>query len=74
MLSYDVPHLGRHFCFDGKCGLPWNSDSLNCGFVNFAPDTGPYIDGLEDLTAPHTNEPTTLDERATFRRRHVGKC
>jgi hypothetical protein len=51
-MDYDVPHLDRHSCFDGKCGLPWNSDSLNCGFVHFRPDTGPYIDGLEDLTAP----------------------
>ena len=73
-MASDVPHLDLHFCFDGKCGLPWNSDSLNCGFVQFPPDTGPYIDGLDELTAPHTNGPTTLDERATSRRRHVDKC
>jgi hypothetical protein len=73
-MAFDVPHLGRHSYFDGKCGLPWISDSLNCECVQFRPDTGPNIDGLEDLTAPHTNGPTTLDERATSRRRHVDKC
>jgi hypothetical protein len=54
----DVPHLDRHSCFDGKSGLPRNFDSLNCGFVPFRPETGPYIDGLEELTIPHTNGPT----------------
>jgi hypothetical protein len=57
-MTSDVPHLGRHSCFDGKCGLHWNSVSLNCGFVQFRPETGPYIDGLEELTIPHTNGPT----------------
>jgi hypothetical protein len=51
-----VPHLGHHSYFDGKCGLPWNSDSLNCGFVQFRPDTGPCIDGLEELTAPRPGQ------------------
>ena len=63
-MAFYAPHLDRHSCFDGKCRLPWNSVSLNCGFVQFPPDTGPYTDGLDELTAPHTNGPTTLDERA----------
>jgi hypothetical protein len=33
-------------------------DSLNFGFAQFRPDTGPYICGPEELTAPHTNGPT----------------
>ena len=28
-------------------------NSMNCECVNFAHDIGPYIDGLEELTAPH---------------------
>jgi hypothetical protein len=65
-MAFGVPHLDHHSHFDGKCGLPWSSDSLICGFVQFPPDTGPYIDGLDELTAPHTNGPTTLGRGHTW--------
>jgi hypothetical protein len=48
----NVPHQVPRSCFDEKSGLHRNSDSLNCECVQFRPDTGPYIDGLEELTAP----------------------
>jgi hypothetical protein len=52
VLVFDVPHLDRHSGFDGKSGLSRNSDSPNRECVSSAPHSGPYIDGLEDLTAP----------------------